>query len=226
MKNRVILTCFVFVLVVNKITAQETRLLRQPSINETNIVFTYGSDIWICDISGENTQRITSTQAIESNPVLSPDGKSIAFTSNRSGVDAIYIVPIEGGSPKRLTWHPMGAVAKGWTPDGQNIIYASSRDYAPNPSNRLWTIPKDGGVSKLVSNQRGVDGSFSPDGSHVVIDVVSRWESEFRNYREGKIHLWSSSIWRTNQRHLFLMKRPLIFNQYGLGTKFIFCQTV
>lgn len=189
MKNRVILTCFVFVLVVNKITAQETRLLRQPSINETNIAFTYGSDIWISDINGDNTQRITSTQAIESNPVLSPDGKSIAFTSNRSGVNAIYIVPIEGGTPKRLTWHPIGAVAKGWTPDGQNILYASSRDYAPTPyfgNNRLWTIPKDGGVSKLVTKQRGVNGSYSPDGSHIVIDVVSRWESEFRNYRGGQ----------------------------------------
>ena len=174
------------ILTLSTIRSQETRLLCQPFMNETNIVFTYGSDIWISDFNGNNVRRITGTQAVERNPVLSPDGKTIAFTSNRSGVNAVYTVPIEGGSPKRLTWHPMGAVVKGWTPDGQNILYASFRDYAPIPSNRLWTVPKDGGVSTMVSKQRGADGSYSPTGDQIVIDVVSRWESEFRNYRGGQ----------------------------------------
>ena len=168
------------------ITALETRLLREPSISKMHITFTYGSDVWVSDLNGQDVKRITSTATIERNPIISPDGMTIAFTSNREGTNAVYTVSIEGGTPKRLTWHPMGAVVKGWSVDGKHVLYASRRDYAPKPSNRLWTIPKEGGIGKLVTKQRGVDGSFSPDGSKIVIDVVSRWESEFRAYRGGQ----------------------------------------
>ncbi len=64
---------------------QGTRLLRQPDITETHIAFAYGGDIWITDFDGIKTERLTSTPAVESNPHFSPDGKWIAFSSNRSG---------------------------------------------------------------------------------------------------------------------------------------------
>ncbi|MCB0657523.1 MAG: PD40 domain-containing protein [Saprospiraceae bacterium] len=152
----------------------------------SNIAFTYGGDVWVADLAGQNVLRITSTPAVESHPVISPDGNTIAFTSNRDGNNQVYTVNITGGMPKRLTWHPMGAEVRGWTPDGLKVLYASARDYAPRPSNRLWVIPKEGGVGKLVSEQRGFDGSFSQDGNSIVLDVVSRWESEFRGYRGGQ----------------------------------------
>ncbi|MEZ4898746.1 MAG: PDZ domain-containing protein [Saprospiraceae bacterium] len=152
----------------------------------SNIAFTYGGDVWVADLAGQNVLRITSTPAVESHPVISPDGNTIAFTSNRDGHNQVYTVNITGGMPKRLPWHPMGAEVRGWTPDGLKVLYASARDYAPRPSNRLWVIPKEGGVGKLVSEQRGFDGSFSQDGNSIVLDVVSRWESEFRGYRGGQ----------------------------------------
>ncbi|MFY0690085.1 MAG: PD40 domain-containing protein [Cyclobacteriaceae bacterium] len=166
--------------------AQETLLLRQPSISQNNIVFTYGSDVWIADLDGNNVKRITSTAAVESSPILSPDGTTIAFTSNRAGVNAVYTVPVIGGTPKRLTWHPAGAAVRSWSPDGSNILYASGRDFAPKPSNRLWSISREGGNGTLISEQRGVSGSYSPDASKIVLDVVSRWEAEFRGYRGGQ----------------------------------------
>ena len=175
-----------FLMIFYNNSAQATKLLRQPSVSDSHIAFTYGSDVWISDLNGQNIKRITSTPAIESNPVISPDGTTLAFTSNRSGVDAVYTVSIHGGNPERLTWHPSGASVKGWTPDGKHILYASTRGYAPRPSNRLWIVPKEGGVSKMLTKQRGFDGSFSPDGSRIVVDVISRWESEFRNYRGGQ----------------------------------------
>ena len=85
--------------------AQDTRLLRQPSISDTHIAFAYGGDIWVSSLGDDGpAKRLSSTPAVESNPHLSPDGKWIAFSSNRSGNQAVYVVPIDGGDAKRLTW--------------------------------------------------------------------------------------------------------------------------
>ena len=69
-----------------------TRLLRQPSLSDKQITFTYGADLWVADLDGTNVKRITSTPGVESDPHFSPDGNWIAFTSNRSGVNAVYVV--------------------------------------------------------------------------------------------------------------------------------------
>ena len=166
--------------------SQGTRLLRQPDISNSQITFTYGSDIWIADKDGLNVTRITSTAAIESDPHFSPDGKWIAFTSNRFGSNAVYVVSVEGGDATRLTWHPNGAQVRGWTNNGKHVLYASSRDVAPSSFDRLWTVPVKGGPSTLVTNQCSTSGSYSKDGKHMVIDRMSRWDEEWRAYRGGQ----------------------------------------
>ncbi len=176
----------VFMLISSNLFSQGTRLLRQPDISDSHIVFTYGADIWTTDLSGNSLKRITSTPAVESNPHFSPDGNWIAFTSNRSGSNAVYIVPKEGGTPKRLTWHPSSSQARGWTPDGKRVLYASSRETAPTSTNRLWTVSVDGGPSERVTAQWGFDGSYSGNGRQIVIDKMSRWDTEFRAYRGGQ----------------------------------------
>src|SRR5687768_2829577 len=79
--------------------AQGTRLLRQPDISSNQIVFSYGGDIWVTPKTGGDAKRITSTGAVESDPHFSPDGQWIAFSSNRSGISQVYIVPSQGGTP-------------------------------------------------------------------------------------------------------------------------------
>jgi len=167
-------------------SAQGSRLLRQPSANDTHVAFTYGGDIWVSGIDGSNVLRLTSTQAVESNPQISPDGKLIAFTSNRSGSDCIYVISILGGTPTRLTWHPSAAIARGWTPDGSQVLYSTSRDF-PQPSvDRLWLVPVKGGPSIRLTSQWATNGSFSPDGNKIVIDRINRWDEEWRAYRGGQ----------------------------------------
>ncbi len=184
MKKIFVTTIFLMALIT--LFAQETRLLRQPTISKTHVAFTYGGDIWVTDFENQQTLRLTSTGAVESNPHFSPDGKTIAFTSNRSGTSAVYTVPVTGGNPTRLTWYPSSAVARGWTPDGENVLYSSFRETAPAGYGRLWTVPKNGGPSVLLMQQWGADGSYSPDGKKIVIDRVSRWDVEWRDYRGGQ----------------------------------------
>ena len=170
----------------NALFSQGTRLLRQPSITETHVSFAYGGDIWVTDFEGGKPVRLTSTPAVESNPHFSPDGKWIAFSSNRSGNQAVYIVSVDGGMPKRLTWHPSPASVCGWSSDGKRVLYATSRDNAPSGVARLWTVSMEGGPSTMLTSQWGSDGSFSPDGSQIIIDRIQRWDVEWRNYRGGQ----------------------------------------
>ncbi|MBN9383824.1 MAG: PD40 domain-containing protein [Chitinophagaceae bacterium] len=166
--------------------AQGTRLLRQPNLNAAQLAFVYGGDIWVVDKNGGEARRITSTAAVESDPHFSPDGRWIAFTSNRSGVAAVYVVPAEGGAPTRLTWYPAGSNVRGWTPDGKNIIYTSTRETAPVGYARLWSVPVAGGPSTQLPAPWGFDASVSPDGKKIVLDRVGRWDSEWRHYRGGQ----------------------------------------
>ena len=166
--------------------AQGTRLLRQPTLSADHIAFAHGGDLWIVGRSGGVASRLTSTAAVESNPQFSPDGKTIAFTSNRSGAASVYVVDVNGGTPKRLTWYPAGTHTVGWTRDGNHVLYASSRETAPAGYNRLWTVPVNGGPSSLLPAPWAHRGAYSPDGSQIIIDRMQRWESEFQDYRGGQ----------------------------------------
>jgi len=166
--------------------AQGTRLLRQPTISADHVAFIYAGDLWISDRDGGDARRLTSTPAVESDPHFSPNGRTLAFSSNRSGAPAVYTIPIGGGSSTRLTWYPAPAMARGWTPDGSRVLYASGREMAPNPVNRLWTVSASGGPSELLPGYWGFDGSFSPEGNRIAVDPMSRWDTEWRNYRGGQ----------------------------------------
>ncbi len=166
--------------------AQGTRLLRQPDLSDDAMVFAYGGDLWITSRTGGEARRLTSTPAVESDPHFSPDGRWIAFTSNRSGTAAVYIVPVEGGTPTRLTWYPAGSFARGWTPDGSRVLYASTRETAPTGYERLWTVSRDGGPSERLPAPWAHNASYSADGRRMVVDRVTRWDVEWRNYRGGQ----------------------------------------
>ena len=168
------------------VLAQDTRLLRQPTLSAQHVAFAYGADLWVVGRDGGLARRLTSTPAGEWDPHFSPDGRTIAFTSNRAGQNAVYVVSVDGGTPRRLTWYPADADTRGWTPDGQRVLYTSSRGTAPSRYGRLWTVGMSGGPAKLLSAPMGFDGSFSPSGKRMVIEGVSRWDAEWRNYRGGQ----------------------------------------
>ena len=164
-----------------------TRLLRQPTVSQTQIAFTYANNVWVAERAGGLARRITSFQGATINPKFSPDGKWIAFSAEYSGNIDVYLVPAEGGEPKRLTWHPGGDTVQGWTPDGKNILFASSRaTAAPTGAPRFWTVPMEGGIESPLPLPRGYQGKISADGNYIAYRMNNSWDDERRNYRGGQ----------------------------------------
>src|SRR5712692_4491081 len=97
--------------------AAPIRLARHPDYHAGKIAFSYLDDIWVANEDGSSVQRITDNRAREVYPRFSPDGRWIAFSSNRYGNYDVFIVPATGGTPRRLTFHSGNDEVVGWTRD-------------------------------------------------------------------------------------------------------------
>lgn len=167
-------------------TAQEsTRLLRQPDISSTDIVFVYGGDLWLVPRTGGVARRLTANPSIKHFPKFSPDGKSIAFTGNYDGNNSIYTIPAVGGEPKRLTFHPFGDGVLGWTPDSKSVMFRSTRNSFSQRVPQLFTVPVTGGLEKMLPLPEVGLASFSPDGDKLAYTRISREGATWKRYRGG-----------------------------------------
>lgn len=185
--------------------ATPTRLLRQPSISATHVAFAYANNIWIVDRKGGDARRLTSFQGQSSNPRISPDGSTVAFSADYAGNTDVYTVPVSGGEPTRLTWHPGADTVQGWTPDGSKIMFASSRaTAAPSAAPRFWTVPAKGGIEEPLPLPRGYQGKISPDGTRIAYRMNNSWDEERRNYRGGQ----NRPVWIVDLKTFDLVSPP------------------
>lgn len=166
--------------------AQGTRLLRQPSIHQNKIVFVHANDLWLTDTNTSLTVRLTSNIGEENLPHFSPDGTMIAFSAEYDGNIDVYVIPVEGGQPKRLTWHPSADQVNGWMPDGNTVLFASGREGVPTKEERFFTINVEGGMPQALPIPRAKRGEVSPDGNYVAYQQFRFWDPEWRNYRGGQ----------------------------------------
>ena len=84
----------------------------------SRIAFCYKGDVWTVPTAGGTANRLTTLSSYEANPVWSPDGKQIAFSSDRHGTFAIFVAPADGGSAKRLTFNSQSEIPEAFSPDG------------------------------------------------------------------------------------------------------------
>ena len=153
-------------LLLPALSQAQVKLLRHPTYSNGKVAFSYLGDIWIANENGSDVQRLTDNKARDVFPRFSPDGKWIAFSSNREGNYDVYVIPATGGKPRQLTFHSADDNVVGWTPDGKNIIFSSARGNGVFPTvATLWEVPVDGGIERPIQTDWGAWASYSPDGS-------------------------------------------------------------
>ncbi|AZQ44940.1 S41 family peptidase [Nonlabens ponticola] len=195
---RYFFTLFLFSFILQA-TAQETKLLRQPTIHGDQVAFVYANDLWKTSINGGDVQRLTSHEGYESSPHFSRDGKHIAFTAQYDGNVDVFVIPSQGGTPQRVTYHPASDHVQGWTPDGK-ILFRSNRESRPTETNKFYTIGINENFPKAMPLTRAAYGDISEDGKHVAYTPITSWDPEWRNYRGGQ----AMPIWIVNLETLEL----------------------
>jgi tricorn protease len=185
--------------------AQEPiKLARTPDISPDGklVAFSYFGDIWVADTVGGVARPVTSHRAHEINPVFSPDGKWIAFSSNRHGSYNVFIIPVESGKPRRLTFDSSNEMVTGWSPDGKSVLFTSTRTPTWPVGLDLYTVPVEGGRPHRITTTEGREGVFSPDGKYLAyVRGPGAW------YRKGYRGSSNDDIWiceanGTNNRQL------------------------
>lgn len=156
--------------------------------NDGTIAFTRQDDIWIADKDGNAPRRLTAHVARDYMPRFSPDGKWIAFTSNRLGNNDVYVVPVGGGEPKQLTWFTGDDQALYWTPDGSAIVMTSNRGAAAWGS-PLYLLPLDGTQPRPMSMDIGRSGMLKQDATLVAFNrsLPSYWRKGYRGNSNADI---------------------------------------
>lgn len=201
--------------------ADRPLLLQMPALSQSHIAFVYAGDLWRVARDGGEAVRLTTGVGIESNPVFSPDGKTLAFTAQYDGNVDVYVVPAAGGVPKRVTYHPGADMVQGWTPDGKRILFASSRTAATR-SQELFTIGVEGGLPERIPLPNAAEGSLSPDGKRIAYVPLRRPFSTWKRYRGGL----ATSVWfadlTTSQVEPLPRKDSNDFNPMWAGDKVYF----
>ncbi|HMB79545.1 MAG TPA: hypothetical protein VKI43_05740, partial [Vicinamibacterales bacterium] len=152
-------------------TAAPIRLARQPDYHAGKVAFSYLGDIWVANEDGSNVLRLTDSRGHEMNPRFSPDGRWIAFSSNRYGNNDVFVVAAGGGTPKRLTFHTGNDEVVGWTRDSQHVLFRAAHGDGAFPNvATLYEVPVNGGREQPLPVDWGYWGSFSPDGKSLVFN--------------------------------------------------------
>ncbi len=149
---------------------KETRGLRYPSLTPDGktVAFAYRGDIWVAKTDGKHADRLTIHEAQDTLPRISPDGKHIAFSSQRNGGYDLFVVGVDGGVPKRVTFHSGIEIMCEWSPDGKRLLFVSNRD-AGTPGLNAFEVPVTGGsVRRLTRDGNVRDVAYSSDGKHIV----------------------------------------------------------
>jgi len=161
------------------------RLMQMPAVSTDQIAFVYAGDIWLAPRAGGAAFRLSSPRGAESFPRFSPDGQWLAFTGNYDGNEDVYVLPVTGGEPRRVTHHGARDRLLGWYPDGKSLIFASNMVAFTERVNQFFKVSAQGGMPEVLPVPYGEFGAISADGKQLAYTPITTDFSTWKRYRGG-----------------------------------------
>ena len=170
---------------------------RAPALHDQTLVFTAEGDLWTTELSQNQNQtkasRLTSLAAEELDATISKDGKWVAYTANYEGATEVYVMPIEGGVAKRVSFENSRVRLQGWTASGE-VLY--STDNAFGPAN-FWVLKTVDPQTLTITDlplADAVEGTIDDKGEYVYFTQFGLQVSgdNVKVYRGGA----KGEIWR------------------------------
>jgi len=175
----------------------ETRLLRFPATNGKQVVFSYADQLYTVGLDGGLARRLTNGPGYAVFPRFSPDGTQLAFTAQYDGNTEVYLMPADGGTPKRLTYTAtldrddlgdrMGPnnIVMAWKNTSAEVLFRSRMRSFNAFNGQLYAVGTDGDLPKQLPVPRGGFMSFSPDDTKMAYNRVFREFRTWKDYRGG-----------------------------------------
>ncbi len=182
-------------------SAEEPLWMRDVRISPdgTQVAFCYKGDIYSVSSNGGKAVRLTTHDSYESSPVWSPDGKKIAFASDRYGNADVFVMPASGGVATRLTFNSAAETPSAISPDGAYVYFsasiqdpASSALFPTSSMTELYRVPIGGGRTEQVLGTPAEMVSFAPDGQRFLYQDRKGFEDEWRKHHTSSV---TRDIW-------------------------------
>ena len=165
-------------------------MLRYPDISQSRIVFSYANGLWTVDKNGGVAQPVADPPGAEVFARFSSDGKSVAFLGNYDGNRDIYVTPIDGGIPKRVTYHPSAETPADWMSDGRILFSATGMGTYPRAP-QILAVSADGGLPTEFPTPYGANPTLSANGKFLAYTPHSTDTRTWKRYRGGM----ATDIW-------------------------------